>query len=121
MDKRVTQIAEAREHGKSRYVAQLEAIVDEGGTVTNANVRDLVDLVDGDVEDMVMALLRCWEKEHFHHLLRTLSNLDYREVEEVLSEEEWPKFRDNPWQWFILAEDRKSEFIWGKLKERTDA
>ena len=115
MDKKVTQIAEAREHGKSRYVAQLEAIVDEGGTVTNANVRDLVDLVDGDVEDMVMELLKCWEKEHFHHLLETLINLNYYEVEEVVSEEEWTLFVDNPWEWFILAEDHQSEFIWRKM------
>ena len=103
---------------KSKYVEQLEAILDEGGTVTNANVRDLIDLVNGDVEDMVMDLLRCWKKEHFHNPMRILINLDYYEVAEVVSEEDWPKFRDNPWQWFILAEDHQSEFIWGKMMER---
>ena len=35
------------------YVEQLEAHMDEGGTVTNANVRELIELVNGDVETIL--------------------------------------------------------------------
>ena len=59
-------------------------------------------------------------KENFHNLLRILINLDHYEVEEVISAEEWPKFRDNPWRWFIIAEDHQSDFVWEKMMERTD-
>jgi len=59
------------------------------------------------------------KKEHFHNLLRILINLDYYEVEEVISKDDWPRFRDNPWRWFIVAEDHQSDFVWGKMMERT--
>jgi hypothetical protein len=88
----------------SQYVEQLEAHMDEGGTVTNANVRDLIQMT--------------MNKDQFHNLLRILINLDHYLVEEVISEEEWPKFRDNPWQWFISAAPHKSDFVWGRMMER---
>jgi|TARA_R110000824_G_scaffold128367_1_gene289187 hypothetical protein len=55
------------------------------------------------------------DKQNFHNLLRILLNLDHHMVEEVISIEEWPQFRENPWRWFIRAEDHKAAFVWSKM------
>lgn len=55
----------------------------------------------------------------FHNLLRLLCNIDHCEVADVFeNREDWRRFVDHPWKWFIQADDRKAEIIWQRMMER---
>jgi hypothetical protein len=55
----------------------------------------------------------------FHNLLRLLCNIDHYEVADAFkNREDWRRFVDHPWKWFIQADDRKVEIIWQRMMER---
>ena len=55
----------------------------------------------------------------FHNLLRLLCNIDHYEVADAFNDgEDWERFVNHPWKWFIQADDRKAEIIWQRMMER---
>lgn len=70
--------------------------------------------------------------DQFHNGLRVLCNIDYPEFSNAVTDgqshipaplrddpqECWPRFRDNPWRWFIRAPDCQSEAIWKIVEGR---
>ena len=63
-------------------------------------------------------------RRDFHNRLRILMSIDrydfegFAEVDEA-TDAEWVSFRDNPWRWFILAPDHRTEHIWALCEERS--
>ena len=56
----------------------------------------------------------------FHNLLRLLCNIDHAEVADAFkNREDWERFVNHPWAWFIRADDRKVEIVWQRMMERT--
>lgn len=60
--------------------------------------------------------------DEFHNALRILSSIDQHELAEINPEiwddAEYTKFRDNPWAYFIKADDETSNTIWSVLSKR---
>lgn len=52
----------------------------------------------------------------FRNLICRLHNLDRSDVP-FLSENDWPKFRDDPVRFFLRAGDGKADRIWAALVE----
>jgi hypothetical protein len=66
----------------------------------------------------------------FHNGLRILTNIDFHDmvtggvlIDDADGDAEWEKFRDNPWEWMIRADDDEAQKLWmlmvkrGALKE----
>ena len=51
---------------------------------------------------------------NFHNALRILFNLDADDLigSGVLTDKQWPEFRDNPHRWFIQADDQTAYQLW---------
>ena len=47
----------------------------------------------------------------FHNLLRVMRNIDQHEVP-FLTAEEWVRFRDNPYNFFIRCDDATCYALW---------
>jgi hypothetical protein len=56
----------------------------------------------------------------FHNALRILRALDFHEVY-FLTDAEWEKFRDNPYDFFITTSDSNALQIWRALQARQPA
>ena len=60
--------------------------------------------------------------DEFHNALRILSSIDQHELAEITLEiwddAEYVKFRDNPWAYFIKADDETANTIWSALSKR---
>jgi hypothetical protein len=54
----------------------------------------------------------------FHNGLRVLLNIDA--VEFPGPAEDWPEFRDNPWRYFIRAEDEVARALWKIIQRRNE-
>lgn len=69
----------------------------------------------------------------FHNALRILLNIEYSEFERAVNDaqadlpanfprdlpaEQWPRFRDNPFRWFIVAPDAQSKALWRIVEAR---
>lgn len=62
----------------------------------------------------------------FHNSLRVLSSIDFHELAEAGAitddadgEVEWKHFRENPWRYFITADDDCAEKIWAIVEHRS--
>jgi len=53
----------------------------------------------------------------FHNALRILRALDFHEVQ-FLTDAEWEKFRDNPYDFFITTSNSNSSLIWQAIQKR---
>jgi len=51
----------------------------------------------------------------FHNGLRLLNSIDAHELGDP---EWWPRFRDDPYRFFIKADDGQVEIIWNAMKRR---
>ena len=82
-------------------------------------VRD--DLVSAftDVEAAITALkeadMPTLEFRRFSNALRILRSLDAHEVESIAA---WPRFRDNPYMYFITCSDEDKRTIWRAIERR---
>ena len=59
---------------------------------------------------------------HFHNALRVLRSIDRHEFDEVeysLTDNEWQRFRDNPYHFFIQAPDALAKGIFGIIESRS--
>jgi len=59
----------------------------------------------------------------FHNALRILISIDRGELVDAgviapLDKVEWPKFRDNPWRWFIAASDDQAQRVFAIIERR---
>lgn len=61
----------------------------------------------------------------FHNGLRILSSIDFHELaavgaitDDAEGEIEWNHFRQNPWRYFITADDDCAEKIWAVVSRR---
>ena len=54
----------------------------------------------------------------FHNMLRSLTSLDGWELDDVLEENEWQTFRDNPWSWSIKADSRRGKIVYDRIMAR---
>lgn len=62
------------------------------------------------------------EMQMFHHRLRRLINIDLFQLVEAgviaLGDfEEWAIFKDNPWRWFIKADDERAAKVWAIMEQ----
>ena len=58
--------------------------------------------------------------DEFHNGLRILLNIDMFELEEagVIAKDDmraWHEFRDNPWRWFIYAQNAQADRLWALM------
>lgn len=51
------------------------------------------------------------ELQDFHNTVRKLFNVDHSAVP-WMSEDDWPKFRDDPVRFFIKADDETADRLW---------
>lgn len=63
------------------------------------------------------------ELRTFHNRLRILINIDMSELVNagIISSDDtsqWIAFRDNPWRWFIRAEDEQVSRVWKIVEHR---
>lgn len=63
--------------------------------------------------------------DEFHNGLRILTNLDFHDlvtagvlIDDMDGDSEWEKFRDNPWQWMIHADDDEAAKLWALMVKR---
>lgn len=60
--------------------------------------------------------------DEFHNALRILSSIDAHELREldteIWTDAEWIKFRDDPWRYFIKADDECAVMIWSVITKR---
>lgn len=59
----------------------------------------------------------------FHNRLRMLVNIDREEFDPGWghTDADWMAFRENPWRFFILADDNVAAHIWAVMESRAQA
>lgn len=55
----------------------------------------------------------------FHNVLRILRSIDFYEVSDFMTRENWDDFRRNPANYFLTADDEEQALLWGVIEMRS--
>ena len=74
---------------------------------------------DGTTFDPIgLTLQKQLTSRDFHNMLRVLLNLDYHDLDKIITRDEWREFRLNPWRWMITADSQSYRKIYDIMIKR---
>ena len=56
----------------------------------------------------------------FSNLLRVLLNIDYHDLDSIITRREWDEFKNNPWRWMIATDSRRAAKVFQLMMRRAN-